>query len=110
MIYLDDYRDVRIVPNYDRPRITKEEERKSRREFLKMDIDILKNCDAIILINGNRPLHKSTSWKKSYGARIERLVAKKYGLMIFYGWKHFKKWYEKEYRYSINVRKNNENK
>ena len=38
MIYLDDYRDVRITPNYDRPRITKEEERKSRREFLKMNI------------------------------------------------------------------------
>ena len=85
-------------------------EEKEWLEFLKMDIDILKNCDAIILINGNQPLHKSTSWKKSYGAKIERLVAKKYGLMIFYGWKHFRKWYEKEYRYSINVRKNNGNK
>ena len=38
MIYLDDYRDVKIVPNYDRPRITKEEERKSRMEFIKVDI------------------------------------------------------------------------
>lgn len=38
MIYLDDYRDVKIIPNYDRPRMTKEEERKSRRELLKMNI------------------------------------------------------------------------
>lgn len=72
-------------------------------EFIKKDIDALKKCDAIILISGNRPLHKSTSWKKSYGAQIERLVAKKYGLKIFYGWKHFQKWYEKEHRYDVSM-------
>ena len=38
MIYLDDYRDAKIIPNYDRPRMTKEEERKSRRELSKMNI------------------------------------------------------------------------
>ena len=38
MIYLDDYRDAKIIPNYDRPHMTKEEERKSRRELSKMNI------------------------------------------------------------------------
>ena len=38
MIYLDDYRDAIVVPNYDRPHMTKEEERKSRRELSKMNI------------------------------------------------------------------------
>ena len=70
-------------------------------EFIKKDIDILKDCDAIIMICGNRPLHKSTNWFFSYGARIERMVAKKYGLKIFYGWKHFQKWYLKEHKYDI---------
>ena len=78
-------------------------EEKEWGEFIKKDIDALKKCDAIILINGNRPLHKSTSWKKSYGAQIERLIAKKYGIKIFYGWKHFRKWYEREHRYDISI-------
>lgn len=78
-------------------------EEKEWGEFIKKDIDALKECDAIILISGHKPLHKSTSWKKSYGAQIERLIAKKYGIKIFYGWKHFRKWYEREHKYDTSI-------
>lgn len=79
-----------------------EVEEKEWLEFIKKDISLLKDCDAIIMIRGDRPLHKSTNWRKSYGAQIERIVAKKYGLKIFYGWKHFQRWYQKEHKYDIN--------
>ncbi len=65
------------------------------------DIKCLKDCDAILLMSGNFPIHKSSNWKKSYGAKIERLVAKKYGLKIFYGWKDFRKWYLKLHKYDL---------
>ena len=66
------------------------------------DIDFLKECDAILLIKGDYPLHKSTNWKKSYGAKIEKLVAQKYGLKIFNGWREFASWYRKQHKYDIN--------
>ena len=71
-------------------------------EFMKKDIDFLKECDAILLIQGSYPLHKSSNWKNSYGAKIERLIAKKYKMKIFYGWRQFQSWYLKKHKYDIN--------
>lgn len=68
-------------------------------DFIKIDIDELKECDAIVMIEGIFPLHRGSNWRKSPGAKIERIVAKKYGLKIFYGWPHFRKWYLKRHKY-----------
>jgi len=68
-------------------------------DYIIKDIEELKKCDVILLMNGQYPIHKSSKWKKSYGAQIERIVAKKYGLKVFYGWRHFKKWYNKLHKY-----------
>lgn len=97
---LKDLKDIEVVNPL---KFCEEVEEKEWGEFIKKCIDVLKKCDAIILISGHRPLHKSTSWKKSYGAQVERLVAKKYGLKVFYGWTHFRKWYEREHKYDTSI-------
>lgn len=66
---------------------------------MKRDIEAVVYCDAILMIKGSRPFHRSTNWKKSPGAQMERWAAKKYKLKIFYGWRHFYYWYQKEHKY-----------
>jgi ABC-type Fe3+-hydroxamate transport system substrate-binding protein len=41
--------------------------------------------------------------KKEQNEAVERLVAKKYGLKVFYGWTHFRKWYEREHKYDTSI-------
>lgn len=70
---------------------------------MKRDIEAVVNCDAILMIEGAKPFHRSSNWKKSPGAQIERWAAKKYDIKIFYGWKNFARWYQKQHKYDVNV-------
>lgn len=66
---------------------------------MKRDIEAVANCDAILMLKGDRPLHRSSNWIRSPGAQIERWVAKKFKIKIFYGWRHFARWYRKLHKY-----------
>lgn len=44
-------------------------------DYMKRDIPLLTICDAIFMMKG---------WRRSKGARLERYIAKKLGLLIIY--------------------------
>lgn len=39
------------------------------------DLDILERCDAVIMVDG---------WEKSFGAKMERIIALRNGIPVFY--------------------------
>lgn len=65
------------------------------------DIEVIANSDAIIMLNGRFPVHRTTKWNKSPDANIELWAAKKFNLKIFYGYNQFLAWYQKESKYGI---------
>lgn len=67
--------------------------------FMQRDIKLVSECGAIVMIGFGGPVHHSSWWKLSPGAKIERLVAKRLGIKVFYGINHFIKYYSKEMKY-----------